>query len=440
MSCDDNNEKAPSQAAATEGTNSNEGQNGNEKRQDERESDGEGPGEGDLVMRDGFPALRIPGTKGKPMVDGEEPIPRHLFWSSQDAIAFDSTQLDLLRQDCATVFTARDKPDGQAYSTGQTFFLPANKEPRCALEALVMTIFQKHTAHLEKGTFSPAHSGAEWWTLVMDDDDDDADAPPSGDTSEEEEEDEVGLHFDADYELEDQASNLLLHPRLATVTYLSNYGAPTLILNQKSPPMEDIKKKTLEQGIDKAWLSHPHVGKHTAFDGRLLHGAPALFFPSKKQLAEKEQPDAKRQKVDTKRYTLLVNIWLNHWVLDAALLDEEICSSLKTPWEPPKSNLKSDDTYVAPFTWNDNVDLNQSPKVEKITLKPSNVDPAGEDEIALCNHEVTVKYNPLMQECHKASASGSNVEMELVDGAITIEVGEELKEEEESGDEEEVEG
>ena len=29
-----------------------------------------GPGETDLIIRDGFPALRIPGTKWKPMVDG----------------------------------------------------------------------------------------------------------------------------------------------------------------------------------------------------------------------------------------------------------------------------------------------------------------------------------------------------------------------------------
>ena len=81
-------------------------------------------------------------------------------------------------------------------------------------------------------------------------------------------EDEVGLHFDADYELEEQTGNILLHPRVATVTYLSDCGAPTLILDQKSPPMDDLKKSTLENVISTAWLSHPQVGKHTAFDGR----------------------------------------------------------------------------------------------------------------------------------------------------------------------------
>ena len=94
-------------------------------------------------------------------------------------------------------------------------------------------------------------------------------------------EDEVALYFDADYELEEQTTNLLLHPRVGTVTYLSDHGAPTAIFNLKSPHMDDIQRKSLETRIDKVWLSHPQIGKHTAFDGRLLHGAPALYFPSR---------------------------------------------------------------------------------------------------------------------------------------------------------------
>ena len=150
------------------------------------------------------------------------------------------------------------------------------------------------------------------------------------------------------------------------------------------------------------------------------------------------EPAAKRQKIETtKRYTLLVNIWLNHWVLDAALLDEEVCQKLKTPWElQGSSNLKGDDSYIPPFVWNKKVDLTKPPDVTTVKLSASNVDPAGEDEIALCNHTVTVKYNPTMEECHKASASGSTVEIELEEGALTLHVGEELP----TDDEEEVGG
>jgi hypothetical protein len=282
--------------------------------------DNRGPGkEGDLIIRDGFPALYIPKKgdsteKNKPMVEGEEPLPRHGFWSSEKTIEFNNPDhLRTLREDCETVFTARDKPDGATYSAGQTFFLPANMKPRCALEAMAMKIFQEHTKHLEDGTFNPAQSGANWWTLVMDDDDaeekgegeentapavaaaatalstnngaavgvataktrkNDTDSDDDDDDDDDEEEDdgadEVGLHFDADYELEEQTGNIMLHPRVATITYLSDYGAPTLILDQKSPPMDDMKKTTLETGISKAWLSHPKLGKHTIFDGRYV--------------------------------------------------------------------------------------------------------------------------------------------------------------------------
>ena len=67
--------------------------------------------------------------------------------------------------------------------------------------------------------------------------------------------------------------------------------------------------------------------------------------------------------------------------------------------------------------------------VKKVTLAPSTVDPAGEDEIALCNHNVTVKYNPLMEECHSASLTGSTVELTLEQNTITLHVGEELVDE-----------
>lgn len=396
--------------------------------------DDNGPGESDLIIRDGFPALRIPGTKWKPMIDGEEPIPRHEFWVGEDAITFHPDYFESLREDCETVFTARDKPDGKAYSEGQTFFLPATMKPRCALEALVKEIFQKHVAHLKEGTFNPKNSGANWWTLVMNEPE--APTPQSSEKKDDEddeegEEDEVGLHFDADYELEEQASNFMLHPRVATVTYISDYGAPTFVLSQKSPPMEDLKKTTLEKGIGKAWLSHPKIGKHIAFDGRLLHGAPALYFPSRNR--SEGEPQAKRQKIDKKRYTLLVNIWLNHWQLDAALLDEEVCTRLKTPWEETGGNLKGDDAYNPPFAWNTDIDLSKPGEIQKHKLAPSKVDPAGEDEIALCNHFVTVKYNPTMAECHYASAQEATMELELEKGALTLHVGKELP----SDDEEE---
>jgi hypothetical protein len=398
----------------------------------------DGPSETDLVIRDGFPALRLPGTNWKPKVAGEDPIPRHSFWSMENAIEIDPMILPTLLEDCETVFTARDKPDGAAYSAGQTYFLPANMKPRCALEALAQSIFQKHTEHLEEGSFIREQSGANWWTLVLESDDETGGrAGQSSGSSEgfdeaEFGEDEVGLHFDADYELEEQTTNLLLHPRVATVTYLSGYGAPTLILDQKSPPMDDVKKSTLEKGIEKGWLSHPRLGKHTAFDGRLLHGAPALYFPGQTGgRGDGDEPVAKKVKADKKRYTLLVNVWLNHWVMDAGLLDDEVCAKLKTPWKMPDSNQKGDSGYKPPFKWN-SVDLSlPSTGIKTVILTPATEnkgEPAGEDDLTLCNHTVTIKYNSTMEECRKASAAATTVELTLARGAITLHVGDELPE------------
>lgn len=401
---------------------------GNDEEKESPNND-EGPSETDLVIRDGFPALRIPGTKWQPKIEGEDPIPRHEFWTQENAITFDPKHLPTLLEDCETVFTARDKPNGASYSAGQTFFLPANMQPRCALEGLAQSIFLKHTEHLEEGTYNPAQSGANWWTLVLDADSDHNNVDDEDEDGEEDPgEDEVGLHFDADYELEEQTTNLLLHPRVATVTYLSDYGAPTLVLNQKSPPMEDTKKTTLEEGISKGWLSHPQLGKHTAFDGRLLHGAPALYFPANKHKDDGE-PSAKRAKIEKKRYTLLVNIWLNHWVMDAGLLDDEVCAKLKTPWEVPGSNQKKESEYSPPFQWN-SVDLAKAPAgLKAVQLSPAITDkgkPAGEDELALCNHTVTIKYNATMAEFRNAAASSNTVELNLDEGAITLHVGDEL--------------
>ena len=74
--------------------------------------------------------------------------------------------------------------------------------------------------------------------------------------------------------LEEQLPNYMLHPRVAAVTYLSDNGVPTLICDKRSPPPSDVEKKTLNGSINKAWLTHPSFGKHVAFDGRYLHGAP----------------------------------------------------------------------------------------------------------------------------------------------------------------------
>mmetsp|Transcript_24388 Transcript_24388/g.36179 ORF Transcript_24388/g.36179 Transcript_24388/m.36179 type:complete len:409 (-) Transcript_24388:107-1333(-) len=387
----------------------------------------------DFVIRNGFPALRD--SKGKPLIEGKEPIPQSQFLSFSLALAEIKNNPELcntLLDDCTTVFTARQMEDSAAYSTGCTYFVPAiTKKPRCALEALALEIFRQHTRSLPEGSFVPEQSGAEWWTLVLDA------APPklndTEDVDDVEDHDEVGMHFDADYGLEDQAPGLLLHPRVATITYLSNYGAPTLILDQRSPPPNE----KLNGDIRKGWLSGPMLGKHVAFDGRLLHGAPATFFrgispqefqlmsndderkpaPTKRQKTkEKEAESSKKEKTeneatDPRRVTFLVNIWLNHCPLDAELLEDVVAKQLKTPTNKElwKISLETPDNLETRLV---GVDVE---------------DPAGEEETVICNHTVTLFYNEKMEKQHEISIEVTkerkSYELDFSVGALRLETG-----------------
>lgn len=391
----------------------------------------------DLVIRDGFPTLKRVDGKG-PLVSGDEPLPRHAFSSHAHALHIPEEFFESIISDCQKVFTARTIEDDAAYSAGQTFFVPAVMKPRCALEGLALQIFQAHVKGLE-GMYNPEQSGAEWWTLMLD-----ANKPIKGDNGEQDDDceaDEVGMHFDADYGLEDHMPNMLLHPRVATVTYLSNVGAPTLVLNKHSPPPSDPERTSLGGDISQAWLSGPQYGKHIAFDGRLLHGAPALFFPgsSTTELAasdDGEERDSKRQKLEEKpnerRVTFLVNVWLNHCPIDAEILDDDICQQMETPWQVPDESKKSDESYKPPFEWK-NPDLSKPDDVAKVPLKVSKEDPAGSDEVVVCERVITFLYGPTMTELYAVAnktAKGASVELVLGEGAMSLEVGDKVEQEE----------
>ena len=429
----------------------------------------------DLVIRDGFPALHLANGQG-PNVDSVEPVPRHSVWAETHTFSWNHDTLHFLRQDATLVFTARTRDDHQAYSAGTTYFWPCRMPPRCALEALVQSIFECHTRDLDPAVYVPEESGAEWWTLVLDDEEEDEEKQSPNNNDDDDtssvEGDEVGLHFDADYGLEDQVPNLMLHPRLATVTYLTDYGSPTVIWDQKSPPMSDVNKTTLHGSVvRRGWLSHPVTGKHLAFDGRLLHGAPATFFPARhkkttispphatsptKPGSEVTEPIAKRQKVsdnaaennnnnhatDTRRVTLLVNIWLNHCPLDAEPLEEETIQQLKCPFHvntkangktngDADSDKKLDTRQLPAFSVNPSLDLTQPRNMPKVTLVACPDNPAGSEEVVIGGRLVTVHYGASIEDFHQASLYGVDddnalddmLELELGSDVLVLEVG-----------------
>lgn len=389
----------------------------------------EAPSNKDLVIRDGFPALKC--QDGSFNIQDTEPIPRHPVWAADTGLP-----VSQLHADAEAVFSARTRDDGAAYSAGVTYFLPCLMTPRCALEGLVQSIFRAHTDDI-RSTYDETISGAEWWTLVMDEDDDGATKPPPGskpneakpededsdkpgnNDDEDDDDDQVGMHFDADYGLEAQAQGLLLHPRLATVTYLSDFGAPTIVWDCKSPPPGNIEDMACS--VHRAWLSHPTIGKHLAFDGRFLHGAPTVFFPAKPSKLGDDRP-TKRVKQDKRRITLLVNIWLNHCPVDAEPLDSDIIEQLCAPWDA--ETVKANSTHA--FCWTPGAALSKQPAgliqtAAPVADKPE--DEAGSEEFVVCDHIIEAKYRSTMDSLHAASKAGDLVEICFEDGAFSLAVG-----------------
>jgi hypothetical protein len=166
-----------------------------------------------------------------------------------------------------------------------------------------------------------------------------------------------------------------------------------------------------------------------------LHGAPASFFPGSSDSnggKTSSEPPKKKAKMQRKRITLLVNIWLNHCPLDAEPLDDDVCEELKTPFE---GEGKTDESFQPPFVWND-LDLVKPPELKKIALMASSSDPAGEEEVVLSSRVVTVSFGASMEDFQRASAEGGLVELELGKGVISLEVGGEVQYEEDSDDNE----
>jgi len=388
---------------------------------EETDHNTEDPRPDDFVIREGFPALYKPGKNRRFWLDGADPLPVQPFISYEDALTRDFDWQSLLL-DCERIFTARTKDEGEAYSAGETYFIPCQMTPRCALEELALQVFRHHTKSLPPGSYDPNQSGAEWWTLVLE-----TPLPPNSDEFDKDEDDEgddVGMHFDADYGLESQVPDTMVHPRLATITYLSDIGVPTLILDQKSP-----KIQSLERTVERGWLSAPRRGKHVAFDGRLLHGAPGYIFPGYGYKEDSNEHLNKKVKLDPaatnheiksqgKRYTFLVNIWLNHCPLDAEPLDEQVCKQMQT----------SRKDGCVPY-WNSSVD---SSSVDSFTLSPcqptKGEEPVGVEETTIGQSVVTFLFNMASADCRRIAQqicqkNPSSVELLFQKDAMTITVG-----------------
>jgi len=174
-------------------------------------------------------------------------------------------------------------------------------------------------------------SGAEFWVQVR------------GAGGEEPDEQEISWHCDKDEERWDQ-EQICVAPALATVTYLTDGGTPTVVVD--SPCRDDA---SLAPGRHQAVVCQPKTGRHLRFQGNLLHAVPS-------ELAEPGYSEM--------RVTVLVNVWLGHKPSElkrfeargeegeeAPLTLPQLQTSLPMKLEPPNLSEEKETKKCKPFSF-----------------------------------------------------------------------------------------
>ena len=232
----------------------------------------------------------------------------------------------------------------------RTYWLDADcsPAPQCALEQFALSVLFSHRQRC--GAEDVQFCGVEWWVQQRHLD-------GSADAT-------IALHWDTDEELK-SASGEHVPPWLATVTYLEDHGAPTLVVplaaNRHGRSVPLVADAATRCGG--AFLSYPRCGKHMAFDGRLLHGAPhALAAPL---------PAATAQA----RTTLLVNLWLAHRPTGLRRLPAELAAELTPAAGVAGAGARDAADATAVLTLADGGAV--------ATVEPADVDASGDERVSL---------------------------------------------------------
>ena len=194
----------------------------------------------------------------------------------------------------------------------------------CDLEKMAWRIYQQNKRHYNLDIQEEV-GGAEWWVQVKKTDRESVESSPQQQSRGSAGAEAVDLHYDKDESL---AENFGLgsFPTLSTVTYLTEGSNPTVLFSRTYEQEED-------DVISDMMISHPVMGKHLVFDGRLLHGAPA-HVDLRSNYLPAGGDDAKNRKELKKdspamRVTLLVNIWANRKPAGIHPLDQNIRDAIK---------------------------------------------------------------------------------------------------------------
>lgn len=145
----------------------------------------------------------------------------------------------------------------------------------------------------------------------------------------------ISFHWDKDEDLRLLCGgSMYIHPHLSTVTYLTDIGAPTMVLSKRVDPMSG--DTVMEDSDVTGFVSWPKRGKHLSFDGRYLHAAPSDLMEENKfeeqcTFKVSEHMSDQEKKVLGRRHrrvTFLVNIWLNYKPLNVNPFPETMLNSL----------------------------------------------------------------------------------------------------------------
>jgi hypothetical protein len=185
---------------------------------------------------------------------------------------------------------------------GRTHFIALGESPSCRLECLALAVAEWHC---QQRAIDLSGSGAEWWVQVR------------------EPFESLSIHWDCDECLKSETGRHI-SPLLATVTYLTSVGAPTVVL----PVAADASGNAFPafRAQLNAFASFPVRAKHLAFDGRLLHGA--LYDgppPAAEEAAEAVGAEP--------RVTVLINLWVGRCPRLVGRLPAKLAAAIRSHTE-----------------------------------------------------------------------------------------------------------
>lgn len=201
--------------------------------------------------------------------------------------ALDKNVLENLVSECYSFHSWATDPtvnSGLIHNKRPTFWYDLNAHsPRNDIETAILKLRNLiPPAMLRNGSTISSIKGAEWWVQVRNKDE------------------SIGFHYDKDEGLA-SLHGKMKHPLVSTVTYLTNVGAPTLILE-----MITLDGNTEVPEIpDAGFLSFPKVNRHIMFSGALQHGVLGTAAPILSQIGDASDSPSS----DSSRVTLLINWW-----------------------------------------------------------------------------------------------------------------------------------